>query len=168
MPQTTLHLPAMSCAHCQGVIEKAVAGVPGHRVTSFDPVQRLIHVTADRDVRHEDLRRVLEEAGYPAEHPAAEATSRLMADDASVDQVLGSPSALAASGDPAELYGGPQPADLPESARPADQYGGEEPAPLAPEATPAALYGGETPAADWTGAPAEDSSGWARPEDEAA
>lgn len=167
MPTTTLHVPAMSCEHCRDVIQKAVARLPGHQVTSFDPAHRLIHVSADRDIRTEDLRRVLEEAGYPAEYPAAESMTGLAEDDEAAEQVLGAPSTLAASGEPAELYGGARPTDLPASATPADLYGGEQGVPPSAEASPAALYGAETPAIDWEGEPMPEAGAWGN-EDQAA
>lgn len=60
----TLNIPDMSCAHCVGVITKAIKALDGDAVLDFTLPERMVQVQTTVDSA--TLLATLDEAGYPA------------------------------------------------------------------------------------------------------
>lgn len=61
---TTFSIEGMTCGHCEAAVVKAVKSLPNVKeATAFHKDKKLI-VTHDGDLRQEDVRRVVQEAGY--------------------------------------------------------------------------------------------------------
>lgn len=56
-------LPDMSCGHCRGTVERAIADADPRAETEFDMAARSVEVRSDRS--EADLTAVLSAAGYP-------------------------------------------------------------------------------------------------------
>ncbi len=68
MQQTTLTAPKISCGHCKMAVESAAGQLPGVTSVTADPETKKIELTWDESlVSLEDIRRAIEEAGYPTE-----------------------------------------------------------------------------------------------------
>ena len=60
----TLNVPDMSCAHCSGVITKALKGLDPQATVGFDMHNRRVQV--DTSHTADAVTKVLANAGYPA------------------------------------------------------------------------------------------------------
>jgi copper chaperone len=60
----TLNVPDMSCAHCTGVITKAIRALDPAAVIGFDMHNHMVQV--DTTQPQEAVRKALNAAGYPA------------------------------------------------------------------------------------------------------
>lgn len=65
-----LHIPDMSCGHCQQAVKKAVATVDPEATIAFDMDQRRASLTTTAQAT--DIMSALETAGYPATSTTAE------------------------------------------------------------------------------------------------
>ncbi len=59
----TLHVPAMSCGHCAGRIEKAVHGVDSAATVNADIAAATVAITSSASA--DAIRAAVEAAGYP-------------------------------------------------------------------------------------------------------
>lgn len=60
----TLNVPDMSCAHCTGVITKAIRALDPGAVIGFDMHNHMVQI--DTSQPQEAVRKALNTAGYPA------------------------------------------------------------------------------------------------------
>lgn len=66
MPEVTLEAPDISCDHCIGSIEKAVARLSGVRFISGDPEKKAVKLDYDPSrATMEEIAAAMEEEGYP-------------------------------------------------------------------------------------------------------
>ena len=68
MSEVKLNVPKMSCAHCKATIENTGNALTGVDSISADPETKEVDIVFDEGrVSLEEIRKALEEAGYPAE-----------------------------------------------------------------------------------------------------
>lgn len=68
MQQAVLTAPKMSCGHCKMAVESAAGGLGGVSRITADPESKKIEVSWDENVVSlDEIKRVIAEAGYPAE-----------------------------------------------------------------------------------------------------
>jgi len=68
MQQATLTAPKMSCGHCKMAIENAAKSLAGVNSINAEPESKRVDVTFDDEVVSlEEIRKAIEEAGYPTE-----------------------------------------------------------------------------------------------------
>jgi copper chaperone len=66
MTEVTLNAPDISCDHCIGSIEKAVAKLPGVRFLSGDPAAKAVKIEYDgSEGTLAQIEAAMEEEGYP-------------------------------------------------------------------------------------------------------
>jgi copper chaperone len=61
---STYTVTGMTCAHCVGAVQEEVGRIPGVTDVSVDLPTGLVTITSERPVATEDVRAMVDEAGY--------------------------------------------------------------------------------------------------------
>jgi copper chaperone CopZ len=61
---STYTVTGMTCAHCVGAVREEVGRIPGVTDVAVDLASGLVTITSERPVDTEDVRAMVDEAGY--------------------------------------------------------------------------------------------------------
>jgi copper chaperone CopZ len=61
---STYTVTGMTCAHCVGAVREEVGRIPGVTDVAVDLASGLVTITSERSVDTEDVRAMVDEAGY--------------------------------------------------------------------------------------------------------
>ncbi|HEY7592661.1 MAG TPA: heavy metal-associated domain-containing protein [Actinophytocola sp.] len=64
MTTSTYTVTGMTCAHCVGAVREEVGRIPGVTDVAVDLASGLVTITSERPVDTEDVRAMVDEAGY--------------------------------------------------------------------------------------------------------
>lgn len=64
MTTSTYTVTGMTCAHCVGAVREEVGRIPGVTDVAVDLASGLVTITSERSVDTEDVRAMVDEAGY--------------------------------------------------------------------------------------------------------
>lgn len=64
MTTSTYTVTGMTCAHCVGAVREEVGRIPGVTDVAVDLASGLVTITSERPVDDEDVRAMVDEAGY--------------------------------------------------------------------------------------------------------